>query len=114
MNTVALKLPTPDAGGEASLILVETSGGDLPRLAGAGDIKKAAVEFQKQLQPVIAFAGTVLDALQAAKPGKVEIEFGIELSGEVGIPLVTSGSTKANLKVKLTWASKAGGKDDEE
>ena len=41
------------------------------------------------------------------KPGEVEIEFGIELGGEMGIPLVTRGEAKANFKVTLKWKDKS-------
>jgi hypothetical protein len=42
-------------------------------------------------------------ALSAAKPKEFEIEFGITLSGEAGIPLVTKGSAEAALKITARW-----------
>jgi hypothetical protein len=43
------------------------------------------------------------NALLSAKPKEFEIEFGITLSGEAGIPMVTKGSAEAALKVVARW-----------
>jgi NTP-dependent ternary system trypsin peptidase co-occuring protein len=43
------------------------------------------------------------NALSAAKPKEFEIEFGITLSGEAGIPLVSKGAAEAALKVVARW-----------
>ena len=43
------------------------------------------------------------NALNAAKPKEFEIEFGITLSGEAGIPMVTKGSAEAALKIVARW-----------
>jgi hypothetical protein len=43
------------------------------------------------------------NALHAAKPKEFEIEFGITLSGEAGIPMVTKGSAEAALKIVARW-----------
>ena len=68
-------------------------------------------DLEPELDRISSFAHLVLDKLRGAKPGSVQIEFGVELGGKVGIPLVTQGEAKANLKVILKWsASKA---DDE-
>lgn len=41
--------------------------------------------------------------LQTAKPKEFEIEFGVTLGGEVGIPLVSKGSAEAQIKVVARW-----------
>ncbi len=56
-----------------------------------------------ELDVVSAMAETVLEKLKALMPGEMEIEFGIELGGEMGIPMVTKGEAKANFKVTLKW-----------
>ena len=43
------------------------------------------------------------NALTVAKPKEFEIEFGITLAGEAGIPLVTKGTAEATLKVVARW-----------
>jgi hypothetical protein len=43
------------------------------------------------------------NALHAAKPKEFEIEFGITLAGEAGIPCVTKGSAEAALKIVARW-----------
>ncbi len=39
------------------------------------------------------------------RPNKIEIEFGLNLSGEIGAYIV-KGAATANYKVKLTWEDK--------
>ena len=38
-----------------------------------------------------------------SKPSEIGIEFGVDASGEAGIPLVTKGSLSANFKISLKW-----------
>jgi len=40
---------------------------------------------------------------QANPPSKVTLEFGLQVGGETGIPLVTKGSAQANIKVAIEW-----------
>lgn len=42
-------------------------------------------------------------AMEDAKPSELEIEFGLKLGGEAGVPLVTKGTTEANITVKAKW-----------
>lgn len=42
----------------------------------------------------------------ANKPKTFEIEFGIDVGGEAGIPFITKGTMSANFKVKLGWEIK--------
>ncbi len=57
-------------------------------------------------------AGVIEESCQAfldritklnAKPSEIGIEFGVDASGEAGIPLLTKGSLGANFKVTLKW-----------
>ncbi len=38
-----------------------------------------------------------------ARPSEIVIEFGVNASGEAGIPFITKGSVGANFTVSLTW-----------
>jgi len=40
----------------------------------------------------------------SAKPSEITIEFGVDATGEAGIPLITKGSLGANFKVGLKWS----------
>ena len=42
-------------------------------------------------------------AIKGSKPDEFEIEFGVKLAGEAGIPLVSKGSAECNFKVKAKW-----------
>jgi hypothetical protein len=93
------------ADGAPIAIAVECAegGGYAPR--NATSLRKLAkeVDLASELDSVAAVAETVLESLKAMRPGGVEIEFGIELGGEMGIPLVTRGEAKANFKITLKW-----------
>lgn len=36
----------------------------------------------------------------------IQLEFGVQIGGEVGIPFITKGSIESNVKVTLTWELK--------
>jgi hypothetical protein len=44
-----------------------------------------------------------LQTIGDTKPKSLEIEFGITLAGEAGIPFVTAGSVETSFTVKATW-----------
>jgi hypothetical protein len=66
----------------------------LERLDGLGD-KVGVICSRLQTK--------ALDAMHGVAPDTFEIEFGVTLSGEAGIPLVTKGSAECNFVVKATW-----------
>lgn len=105
MPTVVYKISSTRRGRKKELILVESSApGNVPRNASKAMLEKAAGAMEQELKPLAMVAQTVRDALVAANnPGKIEVEFGVELGGSMGVPLVTAGSAKANFKVTLTW-----------
>lgn len=97
----------PGGVGEPVAIAVECveGGGNVPRNATnlrqvARDVAK---DFNSEFQSVVAIAESVVESLSTLKPGEVEVEFGVELGGELGIPMVTKGEAKANFKVTLRW-----------
>jgi hypothetical protein len=49
------------------------------------------------------------------RPTSFELEFGVTLAGEVGVPMVTKGSAQCMLKVKAKWgALETPGQDEDE
>lgn len=106
-NRALYRLPGQTSG-EDALILVECSEetGKLPRNATSfADIAKR-LDVSAQMQTAAAMAHMALEAMKRLRPGEIELEFGIELGGELGIPMVTKGSAKANFKVTLKWKDK--------
>ena len=67
------------------------------------------LDIKEEFNAVAAVAESILDSLKALRPGGVEIEFGVELGGGLGIPLVTHGEAKANFKVTLKWMNQEKG-----
>ena len=91
-------------GGKDVEVLVECAegGGNVPRSATGFD------QFNRQnlpdeMEAVARVAETVVETLKQLAPGGMEIEFGIELGGEGGIPLLTKYGAKANFKITLKW-----------
>ena len=107
MPTVVYNLSPTRKGSKKHLILVETSApGNVPRNASKAMLEKAAGQIEQELRPLAKMAEAVRDSLVAANnPGKIEVEFGVELGGSLGIPLVTSGTAKANFKITLVWTN---------
>jgi hypothetical protein len=44
------------------------------------------------------------DATAELKPDGIELQFGVKLGGEMGVPFVAKGTSEANFSIKLTWA----------
>src|SRR5580658_7274234 len=93
--------------GRSAFIMVEIDDdqGGLPRRAAASVVEQSAQEFGKVLKPLSALASAMVDALKAASPSELTVEFGVELGGAAGIPLVTKSEGKANFKVQLKWTT---------
>lgn len=120
MPTIAYKI-LPKRGSKKKnkkpqLVLVEVSGpGNVPQNASWWSINEKAVDLKKHLKPLLAVAETVRTSLvEFNNPSGLEIEFGVELGGEAGIPKILSGSTKANFKITLKWENKEKPKGDKE
>lgn len=101
------RLPKEDKNGHPITIAVECveGGGNVPRNAASFRqlTRDFEIDMETEIESVAAMAETVLNALRVLQPGEVEIEFGIELGGEMGIPLITKGEAKGNFKVTLKW-----------
>ena len=105
-NRAIYKLPSKDSNGEPITIVVECidGGGNVPRNAASFRDLAKKLDLEHEFKSVAAVAESVLNSLKAVQPDEVEIEFGVELGGEMGIPLVTKGEAKANFTVTLKWA----------
>ena len=108
MGTVRYRVDQPERG-EPVFVLVESDevAGDSPREASMSE--EIARRFEDVLIPVSAIANAVVRALKSANPGELTVEFGIELGGSAGIPMITKHEGKANLKVQIKWQRKATG-----
>jgi|HubBroStandDraft_6_1064221.scaffolds.fasta_scaffold2225204_1 hypothetical protein len=97
-------------GKNEELILVEsTSRRGVPRDAARTTVQRVAQELSDQMGPISAVANTVRNAFVAVNnPAEIEVEFGLELGGEAGIPVICGGSAKANFKITLTWKNEQG------
>ena len=89
-------------------LLVEVEEPDLlvgVKAVGLGS--DGAIDFAAALDEIKRAAAQVLDALQsiAVPPNSCEIQFGIKLSGTVGV-ILAKASTEANFAVKMTWSKK--------
>ncbi|MEN6441240.1 MAG: CU044_2847 family protein [Syntrophobacter sp.] len=80
------------------------------RATGAvDDVMERSRAFKDHLETTVrAYSSMVLDAIKsstagASSPEKVILEFGIQVGGQAGIPLITSGTAQANVKVSIQW-----------
>ena len=65
-------------------------------------------DFQKSIydlqNTIFAYTTYTLDAFKkvaVANINKVTLEFGVEIGGEMGIPYITKGTAKSNLKIQV-------------
>jgi hypothetical protein len=97
--------------GESVLVQVEDSTtGPVTRGIGAQSIAtRASQTFEDAIGRVRPAAEAIAAQLRslAVAPDEVGVEFGLELSAEVGA-FVAAASTRANFKVSLTWRRPAG------
>lgn len=53
-------------------------------------------------------AGMAVGLLEmASAPTEIQMEFGVDVGGEAGVPFVTKGTINANFKVSVTWRPKS-------
>jgi hypothetical protein len=84
-------------------------------MEGAGNVPRNAtglaniiprLDLDKQLRAAAAMAELALGSLKQLGPDELSLEFGIELGGTFGVPLVTHGTTTANFTVTLKWSGR--------
>lgn len=52
---------------------------------------------------IVSCCQVLQEAMKAVEPEKFAVEFGIKLSGETGIPMLTKSSVEGNFKVTVEW-----------
>jgi len=103
------RLATADAARPEATIVVEVTGrGNAPENAASPEDLIERLDLDQELRSVVAFADKAFSALKVLRPSELGVEFGVELGGKLGIPLVTMGEAKANLKVTLKWDGSQG------
>ncbi len=109
-NRAVYSIAGQKRGDAPTLVLVECSegSGNVPR--NATSFQDLKLSFQNEMDAVGRVAQTVVETLKRLSPGEVEIEFGIELGGSAGIPMITKHEAKANFKVTLKWNKPEEGK----
>lgn len=113
-NRAVYTLPPGKKGNNPVLVLVECAegGGNVPRNAASfTDLK---LNFEEEMAKIGRVAKSAVDALRKLNPGELEIEFGVELGGSAGIPLITKHEGKANFKVTLKWKNSSKSRADDE
>ncbi len=70
-----------------------------------GEIQKQVLEnfapISKTIQAYTVYTLSAFKKVAIANVDKVTLEFGIELGGEAGVPYVTKGTAKSNLKITV-------------
>lgn len=108
-----LKVTTIQApDGEKIYIQYDELDSDELQAVGASDMLDDIQARTDRLKSVISstvqgYSQTILssikDASEELKPSRVTLEFGLQLGGETGIPLVTKGTAQANVAVTIEW-----------
>jgi hypothetical protein len=83
---------TPGAGPQGSL---EDLDDVVERLGDVGDSLRTTCT---------ALYNAMRDATAELRPDGIELQFGVKLGGEMGVPFVAKGTSEANFSIKLTWA----------
>jgi hypothetical protein len=65
------------------------------------DFKKHVTDLQTTIFAYTNYSLAALKKVAIANVDKVVLEFGIEIVGESGIPYVTKGTAKSNLKIQV-------------
>jgi hypothetical protein len=90
---------------EKAVVVIECfeGAGNVPKNAGFAELTRK-LNLKHEFDAVVGVARTAIDALKVLAPNELEIEFGVEMGGEMGIPLVTKGQASANFKITLKWS----------
>jgi hypothetical protein len=80
--------------------------------SGTRDFVPLTPERVERLRACIRTLGDALHATVGAmttRPSEYEVEFGISLGAEAGLPFITKGTAATNFKVKVKWATEKKG-----
>ena len=77
-------------------------------LRSVRDVAERTKVFKEMIASTVGgYSEMLLDSLRRGmksfQPDKVTLEFGLQIGGEAGVPLVTKGTAQANVKVSVEW-----------
>ncbi len=95
-----------ESGGNIVVEVEETELGGTVRAGRSSDIAPAKYTFEEALSRIHAATESALTQLRdlSSRPDGIEMEFGFNLSAEVGA-VIAKASTEANYKVTLRWTA---------
>lgn len=94
----SVAVPEAAAGARASLPGVAPG---MDAVASVGDLGPNFAEVQ---EVIVACCNNLHEALsRMPHPERVQVEFGVKLAGEAGLPMLTKASGEANFKVVVEW-----------
>jgi hypothetical protein len=94
-------------GPDGSTIYIQYDEGESDELQAVGfleDIGERTEKFKKMMVSTIqGYSSIVLNAMKEGMsdlmtPESMTLEFGLQIGGEAGVPLITKGSAQANVK----------------
>lgn len=90
---------------EDAIVVVQPSADVAAEAAGAAEEVIDKLDAIAETVSVVCgrVYGKVKQQLGEARPNEFEVEFGIKLAGEAGVPLVTKGKAEAALTVHAKW-----------
>jgi len=96
--------------------IVKQANGELSAVSNQNSLSQRTENFKNGLESNIKnYSILVLNSIQnittnspeeKTKLKNIQLEFGVQIGGEVGIPFITKGSVESNIKVTLTWELK--------
>ena len=85
-------------------VFLEDNSDDIDDVQNKGindDLRKHIQDFQSTIFTYTNYALTAFKRVTVANISKVTLEFGVELGGEMGVPYITKGTAKSNLKIQV-------------
>ena len=64
-------------------------------------------KFERLLLTLHHISKGVIKTVQAVKPEEFELEMGLSLTGELGIPFITKTASEGTFKVTVKWKNRA-------
>jgi hypothetical protein len=102
-NGAVIYIEIPDDVVEPNLPLANNFGEET-RDGEKGATEEIMKQFQAMKGTIATYTQYTLDAftdIARANIDKVTLEFGIQVTGELGVPYVTKGSAESNLKITV-------------
>ena len=104
-NTVIYIESTEAVDTPEQVVVISADGEEEEESATTRGIREDAQKHFQDLQStILTYTSYTLAAFKkvaVANIDKVTLEFGVEIGGEVGIPYITKGTAKSNLKIQV-------------